>query len=140
MQCTGFSLQWLLLLWGPGSRCSDPVVVVYRLSCPRHVGSSWTRDRIGVRCIGRWVLNQWTAREVPLLTLFIIFCPALPLCSPPVATLFSSLYFPISPPTNSTSGPLHGLFLGYSSHTQFLILRSQVKCPLSSKAPLRCSI
>ena len=76
-----------------------------------------------------------TTREVPLLTLFIISCPALPLCSPPVATLFSSLYFQISPPENSTSGPLHGVFLGYSSHTQFLILSSQFKCPLSSKSP-----
>ena len=120
--------------------CSDPVVVMYRLSCPGHMGSSRTRDRTGVRCIGRWVLNQWTTRKVPLLTLFIISCPALPLCSPPVATLFSSLYFQVSPPTNSTSGPVHGLFLGYSSHIQFLILRSQVKCPLSRKAPLHCSI
>ena len=128
--CNGFSCCGAQALG-----CSDPVVVVHRMSCLRHVGSSWTRDQTGVCCIGRWILNQWTTREVPLLTLFIISCPALPLCSPPVATLFSSLYFQISPPENSTSGPLHGVFLGYSSHTQFLILSSQFKCPLSSKSP-----
>ena len=64
LQCAGFSLQWLLLqrtgsrytdsmvmapgLWGTGS-----VVVAHGLSCPRHVGSSQTRDRTcHVPCIG----------------------------------------------------------------------------------------
>jgi len=30
---------------------------------PQHVGSSWTRDRTGVPCIARWILNHWTTRE-----------------------------------------------------------------------------
>ena len=30
-----------------------------------HVGSSRTRDRTHVPCIGRWILNHWTTREVP---------------------------------------------------------------------------
>ena len=29
------------------------------------MGSSWTRDWIGVPCIGRQILNYWTTREVP---------------------------------------------------------------------------
>ena len=29
-----------------------------------HVGSSWSRDRTHVPCIGRPILNQWTTREV----------------------------------------------------------------------------
>ena len=29
----------------------------------RHMGSSWTRDRTHVPCIGRWILNHWTNRE-----------------------------------------------------------------------------
>ena len=29
------------------------------------VGSSWTRDRTRVPCIGRWIPNHWTTREVP---------------------------------------------------------------------------
>ena len=29
-----------------------------------HVGSSWTRDRTRVPCIGRRILNHWTTREV----------------------------------------------------------------------------
>ena len=31
----------------------------------RHVGSSWTRVRTHVPCIGRQILNPWTTREVP---------------------------------------------------------------------------
>ena len=36
------------------------------LVAPRHVESSWTRDRTLVPCIGRWILNHWTTREVPV--------------------------------------------------------------------------
>ena len=36
------------------------------LAAPRHVGSSQTRDRTHVPCIGRWILNHCTTREVPL--------------------------------------------------------------------------
>ena len=60
-----------------GSRAS--VVVARRLSscgahaqylwrtglvAPRHVGSSWTRAQTRVPCIGRWILNHCTTREV----------------------------------------------------------------------------
>ena len=31
----------------------------------QHVGSSWTRRQICVPCIGRWIHNHWTTREVP---------------------------------------------------------------------------
>ena len=34
------------------------------LAASRHVGSSQTRDQTRVPCIGRWVLNHWTPREV----------------------------------------------------------------------------
>ena len=33
---------------------------------PLHVGSSQTRDRIWVPCIGRLILNPWTPREAPI--------------------------------------------------------------------------
>ena len=33
LQRAGFSLQWLLLLWSMGSRCTGSVVVAHRLSC-----------------------------------------------------------------------------------------------------------
>ena len=36
------------------------------LAAPWHVGSSWTRDRTCVPCIGRQILNHWTIREVPM--------------------------------------------------------------------------
>ena len=35
------------------------------------VESSQTRDRTHVPCIGRWILNHWSTREVPL---FAIEC------------------------------------------------------------------
>ena len=90
LQCTGFSLRWLLLLWSTGSRhvcfssCGTraqwPWLVGPRaqaqqlchtnLLAPRHVGSSRTRDRTRVSCIGRWIPNYCATREVPILPIF----------------------------------------------------------------------
>ena len=42
------------------------------LSALRHVGSSQTRDRTYVPCIGRWILNQWTTREAPPAFLWLL--------------------------------------------------------------------
>ena len=47
--------------WGLWSTHS---VVVSGRSCSRHVGSSQTWDQILVLCIGRRILNHWTARQV----------------------------------------------------------------------------
>ena len=54
--CAGFSLRWLLLLRSTDSRHVG-------LVAPRHVGSSRTRARTPVPCIGRRILNHWTTRE-----------------------------------------------------------------------------
>ena len=35
------------------------------LVAPWHVGSSWTKNWTCVPCIGRWILNHCTTREVP---------------------------------------------------------------------------
>ena len=35
------------------------------LVAPWHIESSQTRDWTCVPCIGRWILNHWTTREVP---------------------------------------------------------------------------
>ena len=59
------AVWWLLLLRSTGSRArgleqswgTDSVA-------PRHVGSSRARDRTCVLCIGTWILNLWTTREV----------------------------------------------------------------------------
>ena len=40
-------------------------VVCRGIDDPRHVESPWTRDRIYVPCIGRWILIHCTTREVP---------------------------------------------------------------------------
>ena len=36
------------------------------LVAPRHVGSSWTRARTRVACIGRRILNHCATREAPI--------------------------------------------------------------------------
>ena len=71
LQCAGFSLRWLLLLWSTSSRragfssCGTGVQQLWRvgLVAPRHVGSSWTRARTRVPCIGRRILNHCATRE-----------------------------------------------------------------------------
>ena len=85
LRCTGFSLQWLLLLWSMGSRrtgfssCSTQPqqlqlagsrAQAQQLGCtglvaPRHVGSSRNRARPRVPCLGRRILNQCATRETP---------------------------------------------------------------------------
>jgi len=68
-----FSLQSLLFLWSPGSRA--PLLSSLwnmGLVAFRHVGSSWTRDRTHVSCIGRWILYHWaTSEDLPPYTLIL---------------------------------------------------------------------
>ena len=98
LRCTGFSLRWLLLLrstgsrragfsscgtwaqqlWLTGSRVQAQQLWCTGLVAPRHVGSSQTRARAHVPCIGRRILNHCATREVPLFffkeySLFTIF-------------------------------------------------------------------
>ena len=83
LPCAGFSLSWLLLLqstgsrhvgfsscgmwaqqlWLAGSRAQAQQLWRMGLVALRHVGSSLTRDRNRVPCIGRWILNHCTTRE-----------------------------------------------------------------------------
>ena len=80
LRCTGFSLWWLLLLRSTGSRragfssCGSRAQQLWRtgLVAPQHVGSSQTRDRIHVPCIGRRILNHCASREVPLLLFYVL--------------------------------------------------------------------
>ena len=72
--CTGF-----LWLWQVGAALTAVVSLVVEpgaveragfSSCGAHlvplwcVGSSWVRDGSCVPCIGRWILNHWTTREI----------------------------------------------------------------------------
>ena len=86
LRCAGFSLQWLLLLqstgcrragfsscsiraqqlWLTGSRAQAQQLWCTGLVSPRHVGSSQTRARTCVRCIGRQILNHCATREGPM--------------------------------------------------------------------------
>ena len=96
LRCTGFSLRWLLLLRSTGSRhtgfsrCGSRAQLLWRMGlvAPRHVGSSRTRARTRVPCIGRWILNHCATREaLPRCQLLeavagSVFFPHLrPLCS-----------------------------------------------------------
>ena len=85
LRCASFSLQWLLLLWSTGSRCTGfsscgtqaqqlwlmaSTAQAQQLWCtglvaPQHVGSSRTRAGTHVPCIGRRILNHCTTREAP---------------------------------------------------------------------------
>ena len=57
-------LQWLWLL---GSRAQAQQLWHTGLVALGHVGSSRTRDRTCVSCIGRWTPNHCATREVPFL-------------------------------------------------------------------------
>ena len=63
LQCAGFSLQWLLLLWSTGSRHLGFSSCGTGLVAPRCMGSSQTRVQTCVPCIGRQILNNCTTRE-----------------------------------------------------------------------------
>ena len=85
LRCTGFSLRWLLLLrsmgskctgfsscgtqaqqlWLAGSRAQAQGLWHTGLVAPPHVGSSRSRARTRVACIGRRILNHCATREVP---------------------------------------------------------------------------
>ena len=77
MWCVGFSLRWQGIFccraWALG--LSGSVVVAHRLVDLKHVGFSWTRDSTRVPCIGRRILNHWTAREVLMLVLIFSDLP-----------------------------------------------------------------
>ena len=70
--CLGFSLPLLIFLQTMGSRASGFSIFsawawlwwCTGLVAPWHVESSWTRDRTHVPCIGRWLLNHRTTRDV----------------------------------------------------------------------------
>ena len=80
LRCTGFSLQWLLLLRSTGSKCAGfrscgmraQQLWLMGLVAPRHVGSSQTRARTHVPCIGRWILNHCATREACMSSLYIL--------------------------------------------------------------------
>ena len=65
------SLLWVLLLWSKGLVYVASVVVVHGLSClavceVSFLVSFQARDQTCVPCIGRWILNHWTIREVQI--------------------------------------------------------------------------
>ena len=61
--CSGFSCGR-----AQGSRaCRLQQLWPMGLVAPWHVESSRSSDWTCVRCIGRWILNHWTTRQVPVL-------------------------------------------------------------------------
>ena len=69
----GLQARGLQQLWHAGSRAQAQQLWRTGLVAPRHVGSSQTRARTRVPCIGRHILNQCTTREVPLPSNLILF-------------------------------------------------------------------
>ena len=77
----GFSLWWLFLVWSTGSRaCRLQYLCPMGLVAPRHVKSSWTRDRTCVPCIGWQILNHRTTQGslkkilLKLIALVSLYC------------------------------------------------------------------
>ena len=69
--CAGFSLRWFLLLRSMGSSHAGSRAQAQQLwrtgfVALRHVGSSWTRARSRVSCIGGRILNHCATKECPL--------------------------------------------------------------------------
>ena len=64
--CAGFSscVMWTQQLWLAGSRAQAQQLWRMGLVAPRYVGSSWTRARTRVPCIGRQILNHCATGEV----------------------------------------------------------------------------
>ena len=72
LQCTGFSLLWVLWPSLGFRSCSlqAPYGGAQKLWCvglvaPKHMGSSPIRDQTHVPSIGRWILYHWPTRDVP---------------------------------------------------------------------------
>ena len=66
LQCVGFSLWWLLLLWNTGSRAQAQQLWCTGLVALWHVGSSQSRDRTRYSCIDRRILNHCATKGSPL--------------------------------------------------------------------------
>ena len=58
-------------LWLAGSRAQAQQLWRTGLAAPRHVGSSWTRARTCVPCIGWWIPNQCVTREALLAFIYL---------------------------------------------------------------------
>ena len=73
---------WAQQLWLMGSRAQAQQLWRTGLVAPWHVGSSRTRARTHVPCIGRRILNHCATREAPqaLLNSQLFSCLSLPLC------------------------------------------------------------
>ena len=73
----GLLTGWPLLLWSMGlwawrlfNGCGSQAPEIRLISCgtwaaPQPVGSSLTREQIGIPCIAKMILNYWTTREAP---------------------------------------------------------------------------
>ena len=65
--CGGFSCCGARALGCTGfSSCGTQAQQLWHMGlvAPWHVESSWTRDRTCVLCVGRWIINHCTTREV----------------------------------------------------------------------------
>ena len=69
LQCTSFSLRWLLLFQSTGSKRGLHRLRHAGLVAPRHLGSSQTRYQTSVPSIVRWILSHWTIRKAPFFTI-----------------------------------------------------------------------
>ena len=70
LQCTGFSLQWFLLLWGTGSRCMQAsVVAVHGLSScgtwAQLFHGVWDLPKPGIKLVSPALVGGFSTTEPP---------------------------------------------------------------------------
>ena len=84
------------------------VAAALGLIAPGHVGSSQTKDGTHVTCVGRWILNNWTIREVQV-PIWHYFCPRSDVAFQTGKQGAQRLLLTPPPPSPSLRGLLHGL-------------------------------
>ena len=146
VRCAGVSLRQLLLFWSTGSRragfnsCGTRAQQLYLtgsrvqaqqlwhtgLVAPRHVGSSQTRARTCVSCVGRRILNHCATREVPEKCVFYFYLKT-------KGTLWSTQYFAFCHQHGWFCASLY-LLKPYILHLRLQIFSASVSLGLYKKA------
>ena len=70
--------SWTQYLWFRGIDVPWPVRWRTRWAVPWQVRSSLTKNGSSVPCIGRWILNHWTARSIAGKELWMLACKLFP--------------------------------------------------------------
>ena len=100
------------------------------LVAPRHVGSSQTRTRTRVPCIGRQILNHCATREAPQVYFFKLTF---------ITAFFLHIYIPYNSPIYFFYKFIYILFIYFWLRWVFVAVRGLSLVAVSGGATLRCA-